>query len=558
MLVDELKTFFRGDVAADEATLAAYSRDYSVFKVRPQAVVFPKGIDDLKNLVKFAAKKKAAGEDISLTGRSAGTDMTGGPLNRGIIVSFTKYFNHIKEIAGPADDPAKMYAVVEPGVYFRDLEKELDKRGLLYPAYPASKDLCALGGMVNNNSGGELTLEYGKTEQYVRELRVIMSDGEEHVLRPLKGDALQGKLNEQSFEGDVYRRLYALIEEHYDAIQKARPDVSKNSAGYYLWNVWDKKTFDMTKLFVGSQGTLGLLAEARLGLVQKKKYSRLAVIFLQTLAPVGDLVVELLKLHPESIESYDDKTLEVAVKLWRAVIGHMKGNIVKLAWQFLPEVFMVLRHGMPKMVMLVELASDDGDDLTAQLEKLRAAVLAFAKTHAGVQIRILRSEEEAEKYWTIRRESFALLHGAVKDKDTAPFIDDFIVKPEYLPEVLPKVNAILDRYKKDLVYTIAGHPGNGNFHIIPLMDLRDPRVRALIPKISEEVYRLVFQYRGSITAEHNDGLIRTPYLEEMYGPEIAALFAGVKKIFDPLGIFNPGKKTGGSLQYSVDHIAATH
>ena len=167
----------------------------------------------------------------------------------------------------------------------------------------------------------------------------------------------------------------------------------------------------------------------------------------------------------------------------------------------------------------------------------------------------LNSEEE--KYWTIRRQSFALLHNNTTGKDTAPFIDDFIVKPEYMAEVLPKVNAILDAYKKDLIYTIAGHPGNGNFHIIPLMDLKSERVRALIPKISEQVYQLIFQYHGSITAEHNDGLIRTPYLEEMYGSDIEALFQEVKKIFDPLDIFNPGKKVGGSLQYSVDHIAPT-
>ena len=557
MLADELKPILHGDVADDEATLAKYSRDYSIFKVRPQAVVFPKDTGDLKALVKFAAEKKASGEEISLTGRSAGTDMTGGPLNGGIIVSFTKYFNHIKDIAD--GDPADMHVDVEPGVYFRDLEKELDARGLLYPAYPASKELCAIGGMVNNNSGGELTLAYGKTERYVRELKVVLADGEEHVLKPLSEAGLREKLAEKSFEGDVYRRLYALLDAHYAEIEKARPDVSKNSAGYGLWNVWDKdkKTFDITKLFVGSQGTLGLLAEARLGLVKREKYSRLAVIFLRSLDPVGALVNELLKFHPESLESYDDKTMEVAVKLWRPVLRSMKGNVVKLAWQFLPEVFMVLRHGMPKMIMLAELASDDEEALAAKIEELRAAVARFGETHPGVSVRALRNEGEAEKYWTIRRESFALLHGAIKNKDTAPFIDDFIVKPEYLPEVLPKVNAILDQYKEDLIYTIAGHPGNGNFHIIPLMDLRDPRVRALIPKISDEVYRLVFQYHGSITAEHNDGIIRTPYLDGMYGSAITALFAEVKKIFDPEGIFNPGKKTGGTLEYAIKHIAPT-
>lgn len=559
MLSNEIKEFFHGDVAADDETLTKYSRDYSVFKVRPQVVVFPKDMEDLKNLVKFVAKKKAAGENISLTGRSAGTDMTGGPLNQGIIVSFTKYFNHVKEVEGPSDDPSKMYARVEPGVYFRDFEKELTPRGLLYPSYPASKELCALGGMVNNNSGGEKTLAYGKTEDYVRELNVVMSDGEAHTIRPLTEDALRAKMNEDSFEGGVYKKLFALLDGRYDEIKKAKPDVSKNSAGYYLWNVWDreKKVFDLTKLWVGSQGTLGLLAEAKLGLVKTKKYSHLAVIFLNTLDPVADLVVELLKFHPESLESYDDKTLEVAVKLWPQVLRSMKGNIVKLGFQFLPEVFMVLWHGMPKMVVLVELVSDDEKDLQAQLAKLRADVEKFGATHAGVHIRVLRSADEAEKYWTIRRESFALLHGAIKGKDTAPFIDDFIVKPEYLPEFMPKLNAILDKYKNDLIYTIAGHPGNGNFHIIPLMNLKDERVRALIPKISEEVYRLVFQYHGSITAEHNDGLIRTPYLHEMYGPSIVALFAEVKKIFDPQNIFNPGKKVGGDLRYSVEHIAPT-
>lgn len=552
MLADEIKSFFRGDVATDEAALAAASRDYSIFKVQPQVVVFPKNVDDVKNLVKFVSKKKAEGEDVSLTGRSAGTDMTGGPLSRSIIVSFTKYFNHIGAIVSGS-------AVVEPGVYFRDLERELAPKGLLYPAYPASKDLCAIGGMVNNNSGGEKTLAYGKTEDYIRELKLVMSDGEEHVIKPLAGAELQVKLAEQSFEGDIYRKLYALIESHYDAIRAAKPDVSKNSAGYYLWNVWDKEKdiFDLTKLIVGSQGTLGLLTEATLGLVPAKKHSRMAVVFLKDLRFAADLVKDVLKFHPESIESYDDKTLTVAVKLWRQVLQSMKGNALVLAVQFLPEIVMVIRGGMPQMIMLIELTGDNEQELMAKLTELHADILRFAVSHEGIRVRVLASEKEEEKYWTIRRQSFALLHNNTTGKDTVPFIDDFVVKPEYLPEVLPKVNAILEKYKDSLIYTIAGHPGDGNFHIIPLMDLKDERVRALIPKISEEVYQLVFQYHGSITAEHNDGLIRTPYLEEMYGPEITALFVEVKHIFDPQNIFNPGKKVNGDLKYSVDHIVPT-
>jgi FAD/FMN-containing dehydrogenase len=548
-LKDEIKAFLKGDVSDTDADIQKYSRDYSIFNVKPQLIVFPKDIDDLQNLVKFVEKKKAAGEDMSLTGRSAGTDMTGGPLNKGIIVSFTKYFNHIKEIT---DD----YVRVEPGVYFRDLEKELTAKGLLYPPYPASKDLCALGGMVNNNSGGEKTLAYGKTEDYVRELTLVMGDGEKHVIKPLSSSELESKLKEQSYEGEIYRKLKALIESNYDAIMKAKPDVSKNSSGYYLWNVWDKEkgTFDLTRIIVGSQGTFGLLAEAKLALVKAKKHSRLAVIFLKDLRWAADVVEEALKFKPTSIESYDDKTIGFAVKLWRQVIASMKGNVFVLAWRFLPEALMVLRGGMPKMIMMVELTGDDEKELVSQLNALAADVDKFAETHPGIQVHALKTEQEEQKYWTIRRESFALLHNNSIGLDTAPFIDDFIVKPEHMAEVLPKVNAILDKYSKDLIYTIAGHPGNGNFHIIPLMNLKDERVRALIPVISDQVYRLIFQYHGSITAEHNDGLIRSPYLEMMYGKEIVGLFAEVKKIFDPENIFNPGKKVNASLDYSMEHI----
>ncbi len=542
MLADEIKHFFHGDVMDDEKTLAEYSHDYSIFRVKPQLVVFPKDVEDIKNLVKFVNRKKETGENLSLTGRSAGTDMTGGPLTRSIVVEFTKYFNHIKDLWDE-------HAIVEPGVYFRYFEKALALRGLLYPPYPASKDLCALGGMISNNSGGEKTLAYGKTEDYVEELKVVMSDGESHTLRALTIDELHNKLLEKGFEGEVYQKLYTLLEDNYDAIQAAKPKVSKNSSGYFLWNVWDKKKFDLTKLIVGSQGTLGLVTEAKLSLVKAKKYSRLAVIFLRDLAPLADLIVEVLKFRPESMESYDDKTLYVALKFLPGIIRSMKGSFFKLVWKFLPEAFMALRGGVPKMILLVELVSDDEDELAKQMLALRETLKKF-----NLPVRLLKDKAEEEKYWIIRRQSFKLLHDHSIGKDTAPFIDDIIVLPEYLPEFLPKLNQILDKYKKDLIYTVAGHPGNGNFHVIPLMNLKDERVRGLIPIISDEVYKLVLEYKGSITAEHNDGLIRTPYLEKMYGKKIAGLFADVKHIFDPKNIFNPGKKVGGDLNYSLEHI----
>ena len=301
MFAEEIQKLIRGDVAIDDVTLEKFSRDYSLFKVMPKIIVFPKDVEDVKNLVKFVARKRAEGADISLTGRSAGTDMTGGPLSQSIVISFTKYFNHIEDIGelhdvtgeglpGAVGVTREAEAKVQPGVYFRDFEKEITARGLLYPSYPASKDLCAIGGIVNNNSGGEKTLAYGKTEDYVRAVKIVLSDGEEHTIWPLAGEALSAKLREQSFEGEIYRKVHALIEANFDVIKAAKPDVSKNSAGYYLWNVWNRETgvFDLTRLIVGSQGTLGMLTEAKLALVPLKKHSRLAVIFLNDLQWVAN------------------------------------------------------------------------------------------------------------------------------------------------------------------------------------------------------------------------------------------------------------------------------
>lgn len=531
-----------GEVSQDSATLDTYSRDYSIFRVRPEAVVFPMGSRDVERLVAYAARERETGVYVSLTARSAGTDMTGGPLNDSLILDFTRHMHRIKAITGEC-------AVVEPGVYFRDLEKELSARGLLYPAYPASKDLCAVGGMVANDSGGEKTLAYGKTRDYVKELKVVLSNAKERIVAPLSGGPLRAKLAEKSFEGELHRNLYDLIERKYDLIQKAKPHVSKNSAGYALWDVWNKRTFDLTKLFVGSQGTLGLVTEATLRLVKAKKRSRLVVVFLPNLDSLARLIVEILKFKPESLESFDDKTLSVATRFLPGLIRSMRGNAFTLFFQFVPEIVMALRGGFPKMIILAELTSDDEKELDERTRALRDSVKRF-----GVQTRTVQSDAEAQKYWTIRRQSFKLLHSHSAGKDAASFIDDVIVRPEHLQQFLPELNRILDAYKDKVVYTIAGHPGDGNFHIIPLVNLRDSAVRALIPKIMDEVYELVLRYGGSITAEHNDGLLRSSYLETMYGKEVTALFESVKKMFDPLNIFNPRKKVGGDRAYSLRHI----
>ncbi|OGI65601.1 hypothetical protein A2647_01730 [Candidatus Nomurabacteria bacterium RIFCSPHIGHO2_01_FULL_40_24b] len=596
----EIRKFFRGEVEDDEATLLKYSHDASLLEVRPKLVVYPKDSEDVKNLVKWVSENCARQDltqkygNISITCRCAGTDMSGGAIGESIIMDFTRHMN--KLIGGPlpldkvVGLPSKLgspttksqkfgnyplvpsYITVQPGMFYRDFEKIILEKRLILPCYTASKSLNAMGGMYGNNSAGERTLKYGKTEDYVLEAKVILSDGNEYIIKPLSRNELNKKIAQENpegnlasygagFEGEIYRRIYKLIVDNEEEIKHAKPKVHKNSAGYYIWNVVDPERregwFDLNKLLVGSQGTLGIATEITFKIIPNLKYSKLMAIFVDDLNLLGRLVKEILKFNPETLEAYDDKTMKMAVKFFpdflknRGIFG-----ILKLVKSFLPEFFMMATSGFPKLILLVEFAGDDDEVVHKQCMKLEEAIKDFK-----LKVHITKDQAEASKYWDIRRESFALLRKHVRGKHTAPFIDDIIVRPEFLPKFLPELHTILKKY--NLIYTLAGHAGDGNFHIIPLMDFSRSDTAKIIMELGNSVYDLVSRYHGSITAEHNDGLIRTPYLNKMYDSKIISLFSEIKRIFDSKNIFNPGKKVptqnaGGTKDYIVSHVDIEH
>ncbi|MFZ2763714.1 MAG: FAD-binding oxidoreductase [Minisyncoccia bacterium] len=539
-LAEDIRKIFKGEVADDEMTLAKYSRDASLFEVKPKLVVFPKDKEDLKNLVKWVNENPGN----SITMRAAGSDMSGGPLNESIIADVTRHMNHVGKIE-------ENTISTEPGVFYRDFEKKTLEKNLILPCYTASKDLCALGGMISNNCAGEKTLRYGKMENFVLESRVIFSDGNEYSVKPLSKTELETKMAQGDFEGNLYKEIYNLLEDNKQAIQEAKPKVSKNSAGYYLWNIWDveHRVFDMNKLIVGSQGTLGIVTEAKIRLVPVEPVSELFVIFLHDLSHLSELVNVILPTGPESIESYDDSTMKLAFRFFPEILKSMKiKHFLSLVLSFVPEFMMILRGGMPKLIVLVEYSGHTRQDVDRKVDNLEKIIHPFKLVS-----RKTISEEESSKYWTVRRESFNLLRKHVHGSRTAPFVDDVVVRPEDMPTFLPRMRAILDEYK--LTYTVAGHAGNGNFHIIPLMNMKDRKNIQVIKEVGEKVYSLVAEYGGSITGEHNDGIVRTPYLDKMYSQEILELFKKTKGIFDPQNIFNPRKKVGGTLEYLEKHIA---
>lgn len=541
-IILDLEKLIHGEVLCDNKTLKKFSKDASLFTIRPQIVVQPKDKFDIQAVVKYVNQLKQNGDEgLSITARAAGTDMSGGPLNDSIIIDTTKYMHKIFQKNFVSEN---MEVQCEPGVYFRDLEKFLDKYNLMYPSYPASKDLCCVGGIVANNSSGEKTLQYGSTKDWVEEIEMVLFDGTIHNFKKLSFQDLESLKNLP-----IYLEIFKLIEKNKRLIEDQKPKVTKNSSGYNLWDVidWENETVDMCKLICGSQGTFGIITEVKLRLVKRQKYSQMLTVLMPDLEQLVPMVSEIMKYGPEAIETFDDHTFKIAIKFLPSIIWKLKGSVFQLGLSFLPEMFMALTGGVPKLILMAEFTGS-----TQQEANIKASEALEHVKQFKYKSRVTKSEIELQKYWLFRRESFNLLRSKLKDFRTAPFVEDIIVPVEYMEEFIPQMVSILDKYK--YIYTIAGHAGNGNFHIIPLMKLKAKEEIDTIKKTNQEVFSLVQKYGGSISAEHNDGLVRTPYLYFMFNDEMLELFKKVKQIFDPLNIFNPGKKVGGSIEKNYSKI----
>jgi FAD/FMN-containing dehydrogenase len=541
------KSGFKGELDDSPEAKEKYSHDASMFELRPQLVVMPKDSADVQTLIKLVAKQKPSMPKLSVTARSAGTDMAGGAINESVIVDFNKHLNKIERVTSEE-------AQTQPGVFYRDFEKETLKHKALMPSYPASRDLCTVGGMVANNSGGEKSLEYGKVKDFVKELRVVFADGNEYVVRPLTKKELDAKIAQKDYEGSIYKRIYDLCEAHYDEIKAAKPQVSKNSMGYTLWEVWDRETgvFDLTKLIVGSEGTLGFVTDITYRLVPARPHSGLLVLFMKNINDLGELIPKVLEHKPATFESFDDATLWLSIRFMPSFLKLLGvKRFIHLLITLIPDGLQLLR-GIPKLILMVEFNGETEDEVRQKVKALHRDLKHLRARYEINGFEEDPTEGKSEKFWIMRRYSFQLLRSKVKDKHTAPYIDDFIVPPKNLVEFLPRLQKIIKKYK--LFATIAGHMGDGNFHVIPLMKIEDPKERQKIEPSQKEVNDLVLKYGGSLSGEHNDGMVRGPWLEAQFGKPIVDLFREVKHIFDPANIFNPHKKSDADWAYSYSHI----
>jgi FAD/FMN-containing dehydrogenase len=524
---ESLRPYFNGDIDISTESRVTASRDASIFEVMPAGVISPTSVDDIKAVVNWATNETNQGRPVAFAARVGGTCMSGGPLTEGYVLDLKKYFHK----AGAVDVTGRTIRV-QSGTMHLEVESAATQQGLLFAPYTSSRDICGIGGMIGNNASGEKSIKYGPTSDNVNELSVVLSDGNEYIFGPLTRAQVEQKKLLPTFEGHIYRKITALLEQHKRVIADHHPRTVKNAAGYQLWDLWDThgQVFNLARLFVGAQGTLGIVTEAELKLVALAHYSRMIVTPIAELTSLTEVVKTALHYNPASCETFDHYTYELAQK-------------------YLPDDAERAHVAAGKhMVILSVFESDDQQeaDITAGQAKEKLEAL-------GHETYWIDDAATIESFLTIRRKSFKMLleHPTPHTRAEA-FLEDTIVPLDHYGDFLQQLEAILHDY--NMIYTYAGHIGAGSIRLVPLVDVEAEGAADRIMELETKVNDLVIEFGGSISVDHNDGIIRTPYLEKQFGSQMVSVFGEVKNIFDPLNIFNPGKKIGGTYEYARDHV----
>jgi FAD/FMN-containing dehydrogenase len=525
-----------GEVITSAALRQYFSTDGGVFTVTPSVVLYPRNENDVRKTARFTWQLAERGRIIPMTARGRGTDQGGGAIGSGIVMVFPAHMNHISELDGKSG-----VITVQPGINYGHLQQTLHTHGRFLPPYPASFEYSSIGGAIGNNAGGEKSIKYGKTRKYVRSLRVVLANGEIIQTGRISKREVNKKLGLASFEGEIYRSLDKLYEENQDLIKADPINVTKNSAGYDIWDVKNKDgSMDLTPLLVGSQGTLGIVTEAELSTEAYNAQTTLIAAAIDDIQIAEQIALELRALSdkPSAIEVVDQNLLEF--------IDKHNPNLLKD----------VVQKPFHKLIMLIEF-DNSNDRLQKRMTKKAQKIL----DRYEISYQTEREVDRQNELWNIRRSAAVVIAHNEGNLKALPIIEDGVVPPDKFQEYLEGIYNLLDKY--GLKVAIWGHAGDANLHMQPFLDLSEVGDRQKCFRLIEDYYQLVIGLGGSTSGEHSDGRLRAPYLPQLYGQEVYALFQRVKTIFDPHGTLNPGVKINVSLddikpllrhEYNMDRL----
>jgi FAD/FMN-containing dehydrogenase/Fe-S oxidoreductase len=505
------------DIKHDLLTRRLYANDASMYQEIPQGVCFPVDESDIKGLVLWCVD-----HGVSITARAAGTSLAGQTTGGGIVMDTSRFMNRILQI-----DETTSTAIVQPGVIRDTLNREAAVYGLQFGPDTSTTNRCMLGGMIGNNSAGSFSLKHRTTREHVHSIRTILSDGSEVEFGPLTPTELDEKCSLASLEGRIYREMVALLREHQSLIRESypHPEITRRNTGYALDRLCEMapftpggRDFNLAELLTGSEGTLAMMIDAEIRLVPVPKHKILLVAQYHTLHESLLATVEAVKMGPAAVELIDDIIIE-ATKL----------NIEQSRNRF----FII---GAPKAVLMMQF---EGNDLVNLHDQAQQLITVLTQKKLGYDYKVLTNEDEMNRVWDLRKAGLGLLMGTWAESRTPEFIEDTAVRVQDLPHYIEEFEQIMRKYNTHSVYY--AHASVGELHLRPELNLTTREGLETMKSMAVDVAQLVRKYRGSLSGEHGDGRVRAPYIRYVLGEEMMPILAKVKQIWDPNGIFNPGK-----------------
>ncbi len=507
-ILHELEQSVSGDVLSDDYSLGLYSTDASIYQIVPLAIVLPKEKKDVEAVVRIAGE-----HGLTLLPRGGGTSLAGQTVGKSIVIDFSRYMNRLIEV-----NPEERWARVQPGMVLDELNQQLKSYGLHFAPDPATSSRANVGGMVGNNSSGTKSILYGKTVDHVLEAEILLPDMTRMNLRELSDPEWKQKTVQPGREGEIYKGVQELLEQHAEEIRQRFPKVMRRVGGYNLDEFLDERSRNLSKLITGSEGTLAVTLELKLNLEPLPKHKSVVVAHFAELKEAIRAVKPMLDFQPAAVEILDCTVLRMS-----------RENLTTRRHSHFID-------GDPAAVLITEFYADSVEEV---MERPRRMIEALGELGLGYAFPHYPEGKEYEDVWLTRKKGLGLMLGIKGDKKPLPFIEDACVPVEVLPEYIEEVLAVCRKYETEV--SMYAHASVGVIHVRPILDLRQKSDIENLVHIAGDTFDLVMKYEGSWSGEHGDGLVRSSFNERFFGPELYGAFKKLKQLFDPEWRMNPGK-----------------
>jgi FAD/FMN-containing dehydrogenase/Fe-S oxidoreductase len=488
-------------VKFDEISRLLYSTDASNYQIFPVGVTFPKNADAVSAIHEIALRYH-----VPVMPRGGGTSLAGQTVNRAIVMDFPKHMRRVKGIN--ADEKTVQ---VEPGLILGQLNQQLSSLGLMFGPDPASANRCVIGGCLGNNSSGTHSILYRMTADHVNWLDVVLATGEKVRLGRRK------YASENSTVANLRAGVAEILQKYAEPIATRYPKTWRTVAGYAL-NRLELDDIDLAQLIIGSEGTLGTIVAAELRLVDKPKFTRLAIVHFESLLESLEIVPTILETSPSAVELFDKMILDRTRRMP----------------EFAKKLHFV--EGDPAAVLAVEFYGESPTDLDDKVELLRTRLIKAG--HHGAVVSLVDAAGQGD-FWSIRKAGLGLLASDRGDLKSIEIIEDAAVPVEYLAAYIEQVQGIVDGAGADM--SVYAHASAGCLHVRPMVNLKTQHGMWQYRKIAEEATEAVLSFNGTTSGEHSEGILRGEFNERLFGAELMQAFREVKHLFDPHHQMNPNR-----------------